>query len=134
MKRLVILFFLILLTTITCSSQITLEKIKKDSIVLITPSQLKETNLIFAEHQKLLVENDLLLKQISNYKYDNYLLTKTDSLRKLQLSNYESLSKSYSTEIEKLNKEIDRKDKSILCWKIGGITVSVGLLIWLLLK
>ncbi len=101
---------------------------------MITPNQLKEANLIFVEHQKLLRENDLLFKQISNYKLDNELLLKTDSLRTLQLRNYEGLTESYSLKIEQLNKEIKRKNNALLVWKVGGVTVGVGLLVWLLLK
>ena len=101
---------------------------------MITPNQLKEANLIFVEHQKLLRENDLLFKQISNYKLDNELLLKTDSLRTLQLRNYEGLTESYNLKVEQLNKEIKKKNNTIIAWKIGGVTVSVGLLIWLLLK
>lgn len=134
MKKFVILFFLILSMTTTCFSQNTSSRIKKDSIVLITPNQLKEANLIFVEHQKLLRENDLLFKQISNYKLDNELLLKTDSLRTLQLRNYEGLTESYSLKIEQLNKEIKRKNNALLVWKVGGVTVGVGLLVWLLLK
>ena len=134
MKKFVILFFLTLLVTITCFSQNILNEIEKDSIVLITPNQLKETNLIFAEHQKLLKENDLLFKQISNYKLDNELLLYTDSIRNVQIENYKSLIKSYDLKIEQLNKEIIKKNNTILIWKVGSVTVSVGLLVWLLLK
>ena len=134
MKKFVILFFLILSMATTCFSQNISSRIEKDSIVLITPNQLKEANLIFVEHQKLLRENDLLFKQISNYKLDNELLLKTDSLRTLQLRNYEGLTESYSLKIEQLNKEIKRKNNALLVWKVGGVTVGVGLLVWLLLK
>lgn len=134
MKKFVILFFLILSMTTTCFSQNISSKIEQDSIVLITPNQLKEANLIFVEHQKLLRENDLLFKQISNYKLDNELLLKTDSLRTLQLRNYEGLTESYSLKIEQLNKEVKRKNNTLLVWKVGGVTVGVGLLVWLLLK
>lgn len=134
MKKFVILFFLILSMTTMCFSQNISSRIEKDSIVLITPNQLKEANLIFVEHQKLLRENDLLFKQISNYKLDNELLLKTDSLRTLQLRNYEGLTESYSLKIEQLNKEIKRKNNALLVWKVGGVTVGVGLLVWLLLK
>lgn len=134
MKKFVILFFLILSVTTTCFSQNILVKENNDTIVLITPKQLKETNLIFVEHQKLLRENDLLFKQISNYKLDNELLLQADSLRILQLKNYEALTESYNLKVEQLNKEIKKKNNTIIAWKIGGVTVSVGLLIWLLLK
>ena len=134
MKKFVTLFFLILLMTTTCFSQNILVRENNDTIVLITPKQLKETNLIFAEHQKLLKENSLLFKQISNYKLDNSLLLRTDSLKTLQIKDYENLVTAYSLNIEKLNKEIKKQDKTILTLKISGITVGVGLLVWLLLK
>ena len=134
MRKFVTLFFLILLMTTTCFSQNILVRENSDTIVLITPKQLKETNLIFAEHQKLLKENSLLFKQISNYKLDNSLLLRTDSLKTLQIKDYENLVTAYSLNIEKLNKEIKKQDKTILTLKISGITVGVGLLVWLLLK
>ena len=134
MKKFVMLFFLILSVTTTCFSQNILVKENNDTIVLITPKQLKETNLIFIEHRKLLKENDLLFKQISNYKLDNELLIRTDSIRTLQLKNYGRLAESYSFKIDQLNEEIRKKNNTLLVWKVGGVTVGVGLLVWLLLK
>ena len=134
MKKFIMLFFLILSMTTMCFSQNISNGITKDSIVLITPKQLKETNLIFVEHQKLLKENDILFKQISNYKLDNELLYKTDSLKTVQLENYKMLTESYNLKIEQLNKEITKKSNMLSVYKIGGITISLGLLIWLLLK
>lgn len=58
----------------------------------------------------------------------------SDSLRIIQLQNYEKLSKVYSVEINNLNKEISKKNKTITAWKVGGVTVTVGLMVWLLLK
>lgn len=104
------------------------------SIVLITPIQLKETNLIFAEHWKLLQQNSLLLNQIRNYEEENSLFIKADSIKTLQLQNYKELSDAYSLKIDNLNKEILNKNRTIKTLKIGGITITVGLVIWLLLK
>ena len=134
MRKFVILSCLILLTTITCFSQNILVDESNDTVVLITPQQLKETNLIFAEHQKLLVEKKLLLNQLNNYKLDNDLLSYSDSIKSLQVDNYKNLSNSYSIQIEELNQEVQEKNKSLLTWKISSITISVGLLVWLLLK
>lgn len=134
MRKFVILSCLILLTTITCFSQNILVNESNDTVVLITPQQLKETNLIFAEHQKLLVEKKLLLNQLNNYKLDNDLLSYSDSIKSLQVDNYKNLSNSYSIQIEELNQEVQEKNKSLLTWKISSITISVGLLVWLLLK
>ena len=134
MRKFVILSCLILLTTITCFSQNILVNESNDTVVLITPQQLKETNLIFAEHQKLLVDKKLLLNQLNNYKLDNDLLSYSDSIKSLQVDNYKNLSNSYSIQIEELNQEVQKKNKSLLTWKISSITISVGLLVWLLLK
>ena len=134
MRKFVILSCLILLTTITCFSQNILVNEGNDTVVLITPQQLKETNLIFAEHQKLLVEKKLLLNQLNNYKLDNDLLSYSDSIKSLQVDNYKNLTNSYSIQIEELNQEVQKKNKSLLTWKISSITISVGLLVWLLLK
>lgn len=111
-----------------------MNKIENDSAVFITPNQLKETNLIFVEHQKLLIENNLLLEQISNFKYDNSLLQAADSIKFLQIENYKELISTYDLEIEELNKELKNKNASLLMWKVGGVAISAGLLIWLLLK
>lgn len=134
MKKFVILLLTILLATTISFSQNISKEIEKDSIVSITSRQLKETNLIFIEHQKLLKQHTLLLDQLDNYQVENSLLIQTDSLKTLQLQNYEQLSKAYTVKIDNLSKEISRKNRIITTWKVGGITVSVGLAIWLLLK
>lgn len=134
MKRITILFLTILLVRTICFSSNTSEAIRQGSTVSITSDQLKYTNLIFIEHKKLLEENKLLLQQVQNYKVKtNYLLT-TDSLRVAQMSNYQLINRGYSTQIENLNKTIKKKDRAVTCWKIGGITVSIGLVLFLLLK
>lgn len=88
---------------------------------------MKETNLIFAEHQKLLKENNLLNKQILNYKEDNKLLLQTDSIKVVEIN----LLKDYNNS---LTKSIKKQNKSLLLWKIGGITISSCLLLFLILK
>ena len=134
MKKNILIFLITILATTTSFSQTISRETKNDSTVLITSNQLKNTNLIFIEHEKLLKENALLYKQLDNYKVSNDLLVQTDSLRKKEIAEYKLLTESFNAEIKKLNKEIKRKDKRLLSWKIGGITISSGLLLWLLLK
>lgn len=126
-KRLLVTLLTILLATTTSSSSTISNGIKKDSIVSITPAQLKETNLIFAEHHKLLIENRLLFEQLNNYKEDNKLLIKADSVRQSQIKVYKNLN-------ESLTNNLSKKSKTLLFWKIGGVTVSFGLLLLLLVK
>lgn len=126
-KRLLVISLIIVLTRTTSSSLTTSSGIKKDSIVSITPAQLKETNLIFAEHHKLLIENQLLSEQLNNYKEDNNLLIKADSIKQTQIKIYKDWN-------ESLNKNLNKKEKTLFFWKIGGITVSSSLALLLLLK
>ena len=130
MKRIVILFSIILLQTTTSFSQI----IWNDSVIGITPIQLKTTNLIFVEHEKLLKENSLLKIQLDNYTKDNQLLTQTDSIRTIQLKGYKDLDTQNKKQIEQLNKDLSRKKRELTVWKIGGLGISVGLLLWLLVN
>lgn len=134
MKRIVILFLAILLVRITCFSSTISEVTRQDSTVSITSDQLKYANLIFVEHKKLLEENDLLTQQVQNYQAKTDFLLRTDSLRIAQITNYQLINETYATQIEDLNKAIKKKDRAVTCWKIGGITVSVGLVLFLLLK
>lgn len=134
MKRIVILFLTILLVRTTCFSSTTSETIEQDSIVSITSEQLKYANLIFVEHKQLLKENELLNEQVHNYQLKTDYLLQTDSLRVSQIENYQLINDAYVQQIEDLNKAIKRKNRAVTCWKIGGITVSLGLVLFLLLK
>ena len=121
------------MTTTAFSSNISRET-EQDSTVLVTSKQLKETNLIFVEHSKLLKENSLLTRQIGNYQIDNKLLLEADSIKNLQIENYKGMSEVYENQLKVLDGELKRKNKTLLAWKIGGVTVSAGLLLLLLLK
>jgi hypothetical protein len=127
------LFLVTALIPITSFSAITSNCIVQDTTVLITSNQLKTANLIFIEHDKLYKENTLLLKQIADYQEVIEILQKTDSTRLEQLDTYRDLSTAYKSQIKSLNKTINKKDRTVKAWKIGGLTVSVGLfLLWLL--
>lgn len=134
MKRIVTLLLTILLATTICFSQTTSNETNPDSIVSITSEQLKYANLIFVEHEKLIIENDLLTSQIGNYQNKINLLEASDSLRLDQITQYKNLNESYSLQIQDLNKSISKKNRTILGLKIGCVTVSVGIILVLLLK
>ena len=134
MKRTLILLLIIMLARISAFSLNTSNLIEQDSIVYVTTQDIKYTNLIFIEHKKLIKDNALLLNQIKNYKDLTNTLTQVDSLRLKQIKEYSTLNENYQLQIESLNKDIKKKNKTLLCWKIGGITISSGLLLFLLLK
>lgn len=81
-----------------------------------------------------MIENNLLNYQINQYKELTNNLNTTINLQKEEINNYKILSDSYINEINSLNKKVKNKNKSIIGWSIGGVTVSVGLLLLLLLK
>lgn len=134
MKRIATLLLAILLTTTICFSQTTSVETNLDSIVSVTSEQLKYANLIFVEHEKLLIENSLLNTQIGNYQSKLKLAEETDSLRLSQISQYKGINEAYSLQIGELNKSLSKKDKTILGLKIGCVTVSAGIILLLLLK
>lgn len=90
--------------------------------------------MIFVEHRKLLIDNILLHEQVRNVIEVNNQLEQIDSLRTQEIEEYQTLTDSYLTQINALNKEVKKKTNIIRGWQIGGITVSVGLILFLLLK
>lgn len=102
-----------------CFSQNTYPKIVQDSLIAITPQQLKLTNCIFLEHQKLRFELIELNKKIE-YQGEtvNYLETSLD-LKNTIIANQDKIQ-------EELIKE---KDKEIKKYKrVGAITGIIALL------
>ena len=124
---------MIFLKTMCFSQNISINS-NQDTIVSISSDQLKYSNIIFLEHQKLSLENSLLNKQICNYKKKISILEENDSLRIKQLDNYKFLIEEYSIKIESLIKEIKDKNNTIKIIKIGGITITWGLLFLFLVK
>ena len=122
------------MTPLFCFSKTTLNQTENDSIVCISIQDIKYANLIFAEHNKLMKDNILLSQQIENYKTLTNTLVQVDSLRIEQLNEYSVLNQNYQERIEDLNKQIKKKNKTLLIWQIGGITVSTSLLLFLLFK
>lgn len=95
--------------------------------VCISTSQLKTTNLIFLEHQYLLRTDSLQRKEINYYKEKDIYWTKIDSLRQEEIQQYKVAQEAYQSKVATL-------EKRLKVWEIGGASVSLGLLIWLLLK
>lgn len=108
-----------------------------DTLVIITPIQLKTTNYIFAEHNKFKLENIQLNNQIISYKNIQInnnnifneqskkidILMMEDSLNKVMLNQYK-------IDLIKQNK-IKNTYKYIM---IGGISISIGCILMMLLK
>ena len=118
-------------------SQTTYPKLTSDSLIVITPQQLKATNLIFLEHKKLKLEVPELNKQIVSYESLINSYAKSDSLKNSQideLTNYTEVSEQVrENQLREINK-LKSKNQLYKGLSIGGVTVSVMLLITLLIK
>lgn len=96
----------------------------------ITSEQLKTTNLIFAEHKKLVQTVPLLEEQISNLNEINRSWERTDSIRKLQIDYCMKQIDKRNKSIEGLTNSLNRKKKYITY----SSTCCLALLVCLLLK
>lgn len=120
-----------------CFSENIYPKIYNDSLIVITPIQLKQTNLIFLEHQKLQLENIELNNQINDY---NLMLNNYDymiNVRTKQIDTLNSIIINKDKEINDINKNLEKtklERKIYTGIAIGGITISVSLLLILLLS
>ena len=137
MKRIVLLLCINLLTAIVCSSQTIYPQIASDSTVIISHKQLKQTNLIFLEHNKLILENQELKSQLNNYSdlVSNYQTN--DSIKNTQISLLRSNLDKYNTIIETQNTQIKKLRSSNKLYKgitIGSFAISFGLLILFITK
>lgn len=119
------------------SSQNMYPKLVDDSLVVITPQQLKASNLIFLEHKKLKLERFELNKQLTSYELLTANYAKTDSIRLQQLARAELQMQMYDEAISKQREQIakmNKKNKRLTTLSIGGFVISVGLLLALLIK
>lgn len=126
MRKLGILLLINLLIPIAVSSQTisknTYPKILGDSIVLITPEQLKETNLIFNEHNLLKAKVPLLERKIQVLTEINDNHSKIDSLRVQEINQYKA-------NVDKLKKSIKIKN-TLITGISSGFVVSLFLLLF----
>ena len=88
--------------TTTISSQ----PISKDTVVVITPIQLKTANLIFAEHEMLLKKVPLLESKITNLETINSNWSQVDSLRSNQVTMYKEALAVKDKDLKRLNKSL----------------------------
>ena len=72
------------------------------SIITITPEQLKTTNLIFLEHEKYTKEVPLLNKKIETLEEINKSWLHTDSIRRINEKQYNTIIKKDSIKITQL--------------------------------
>lgn len=116
------------MTTWSFSQTISTPCIIKDSLVLISLPQLKQTNLIFLEHRKFKTINELLNEQLKNFYVLNKEQERIDSLQKKQLITFSQVVQTQNVEIEDLKETINKQKKrsKVKNYIIGGaLTVTV---------
>ena len=112
-----LLFYLILIAPISSTSQTISDSIK------ISSEQLKTTNLIFAEHDKLYNQVLLLENQISNLEKVDSIWLHTDSIRRKQITQYEQVIQQQESKLNKIKKWSIFKN-----YIIGGLCIICLLL------
>ena len=122
---------------IACFSQSTYPLILNDSLIVISPTQLKQTNLIFLEHKKLSLENSELKIQNENYGKLIFNYQVSDSVKNEQISLLTNSLGEYNSIMEEQKVQIGKLQSSKKLYKgiaVGGVTISLGLLILLIVK
>lgn len=112
-------------------SQTTYPKITKDSLVVITHKQLRQTNIIFEEHYNLKRENNLLYEEIVVMDSMINNLEMSSNYYNECINNYKDSTVIKNKQIYDLNKSVDRIKKRRNNVYSGG-SVVIGLLIILL--
>ena len=119
-KRMMIFLTFLLLTTMSFS-----QSTYRDSI-LISKDQLKKTNLIFNDRDRVISLNKNLSEQIVYYNSLLEIQSKKDSLYSLKINNLDSI-------VNYQDRIIIQKDKKIKSDKvkfISTVIALVGLIIW----
>lgn len=133
MKKYIIPFLVSLLTPIASFSQTTYPKTLNDSLIVITPLQLKQTNLIFVEHCKLKKQVPELENKILYLNKINKLFETSDSIKSTIIKNDSIIISIDRQHIKDLNKQITKITKKKRNWIIGGFSLSaIFASLWLL--
>lgn len=112
-------------------SQTTYPQITKDSLVVITHQQLKQTNVIFEEHYNLKRENHLLYEEIIVMDSMINNLEMSSNYYSKCIDNYKDSTIIKNKQISDLNKSVEKIKKRRNNVYSGG-SVVIGILIILL--
>ena len=134
MRKILIILLISIFPKILCFSQTTYPRIVSDSLVLITSSQLKQTNLIFVEHQKLKSMNIQLDAKFNLQEEISSIFNQSTMIKDLQIANLEAINDINKSTLLNTNKELNQYKKKQKLLVIGGCTIGVSLALLLLFK
>lgn len=120
---------------ISSSSQTTYPRMTKDSLIVITPLQLKKTNIIFVEHARMKEEIPLLQETINLQDSTIRLMDASQQIQVQQISNYKTHVGEQQKTLNELDKTLQKEIKKKRTYKgfaIGGCSVSLVLILLLL--
>lgn len=107
----------------------------KDSLIVITPLQLKKTNIIFVEHARMKEEIPLLQETINLQDSTIKLMDASQQIQVQQISNYKTHVGEQQKTLNELDKTLQKEIKKKRTYKgfaIGGCSVSLLLILLLL--
>lgn len=113
MKRIIIALLIGLLIPTICFSSTISNLNEKDSLIRITETQLKQTNIIFLEHRKLLKKDSVLSQQVLDLEKALEIYNDIDSIRKVQIEALDRQIEDNNIQIINLNNKLDRSKKKI---------------------
>ena len=134
MRRILVILLISIFQKTLCFSQTIYPKIVSDSLVLITSSQLKQTNLIFAEHQKLKSINVQLDAKFDLQEEISSIFNQSATIKDLQIANLETINDINKSTLLSINKKLIQYKKRQKLLVIGGCTISASLALLLLFK
>ena len=134
MRRILVILLISIFQKTLCFSQTIYPKIVSDSLVLITSSQLKQTNLIFAEHQKLKSINVQLDAKFDLQEEISSIFNQSAMIKDLQIANLETINDINKSTLLSINKKLIQYKKRQKLLVIGGCTISASLALLLLFK
>ena len=134
MRRILIILLISIFQKTLCFSQTIYPRIVSDSLILITSSQLKQTNLIFAEHQKLKSVNVQINTKFGLQEEISSMFNQSAMIKDLQIANLETINDINKSTLLNINKELNQYKKRQKLLVIGGCTISASLALLLLFK
>ena len=134
MRRILIILLISIFQKTLCFSQTIYLRIVSDSLILITSSQLKQTNLIFAEHQKLKSMNVQINTKFGLQEEISSMFNQSAMIKDLQIANLETINDINKSTLLNINKELNQYKKRQKLLVIGGCTISASLALLLLFK
>ena len=134
MRRILIILLISIFQKTLCFSQTIYPKIVSDSLILITSSQLEQTNLIFAEHQKLKSINVQINTKFGLQEEISSMFNQSAMIKDLQIANLETINDINKSTLLNINKELNQYKKRQKLLVIGGCTISASLALLLLFK